>query len=90
MTTQEKIQVELIGTRYKGVEPTKERLKELVGKDCECYDVSIADGADDDETEDTYIKCASFSFADSPIIVHIYYGDVTEEIGYVDIVEVAI
>jgi hypothetical protein len=90
MTLQEKIQAELIGTRYKGVEPTEKFLSELVGKPCKCYDAKIADGADDDETEDTYVMMGSYSFEGSPLLVHIYYGDVTEEIGYVDAADAAL
>ena len=48
------------------------------------YDEEILD---DDETEDSYVMYASFKFADKPMIVRIYYGDVTEEIGYVEVKE---
>lgn len=48
------------------------------------------DGADNDETENQYIMKACFSNNNDSIIIRIYYGNVTEEIGYVDVVEIAI
>ena len=43
------------------------------------------DGVDDDECEDEYIMKSCFSTKDDKIIVRIFYGDVTEEIGYVSV-----
>lgn len=87
MTLTEKIQNEFIGSKYRGIEETCEMLSKIVGKKANCYDVVIDDGADDDETEDDYIMRACFDFQDSNVVVRIYYGDVTEEIGYVDVAE---
>ena len=84
-TLKEKIETTFIGSDWKGEEETAEILKEIVGLKCECYDADIDDGVDDDESEDTYIMYASFRFENSPLVVRIVYGDVTEEIGDVEV-----
>lgn len=85
-TLKEKIETTFIGSDWKGEEETAEILKEIVGLKCECYDASIDDAVDDDdESEDTYIMYASFRFKNSPLVVRITYGDVTEEIGDVEV-----
>lgn len=83
----EKIQDHFIGARYGGCNWAEQELEELVGKECSIYDSVIDDGADGDETEDHYIMRDCFEFEDSPLTVRIYYGDVTREIGYVDVSE---
>ena len=83
----EKIQSYFIGSRYRGDLATEDMLTELVGEKAHCYDKVIDDGADYDETEDVYVMRACFDFDNCDIVVHIYYGDVTEEIGYVDVAE---
>ena len=90
LTLTEKIQNELIGSNYRGVNETEEMLTNMVGKPVTWYDTSIDDGADGDETEDSYVMRACFSAPHDEVIVRIYYGDVTKEIGYVDVEEPAI
>ena len=90
MEQKEKIQTELIGSKFKSVKHIEDVLTNLVNARASCYDVKIDDGVDDDETEDCYIKKASFSFDGSPMVVRVYYGDVTDEIGYVDVADIAI
>ena len=90
MTLTEKIQTALIGSDYMGISETEVLLSSIVGKNVSHYDTCIDDGADDDETEDQYVMRACFSTDNDDIIVRIYYGDVTEEIGYVDVSEPAI
>ena len=80
-----KIQTTFIGSDWRGEEETAEILNEIVGLKCECYDADIDDGVDDDESEDTYIMYASFRFENSPLVVCIVYGNVTEEISYVEV-----
>ena len=87
LTLTEKIQNEFIGSRYDGAGDACEKLAAIVGKPCNCYDSKIDDGADDDETEDCYVMKDCFDFEGSNLVVHIYYGDVTREIGYVDVAE---
>lgn len=89
MDITEKIQTELIGSDYRGVGETEEILSEICGEPITWYDTCIDDGADDDETEDSYVMKACFSNRDDSIIIRIYYGNVTEEIGYVDVAETA-
>lgn len=84
-TLKEKIETTFIGSDWKGEEETAETLKEIVGLKCECYDAGIDDGVDDDESDDAYIMYASFRFENSPLVVRIVYGDVTEEIGDVEV-----
>ena len=90
MTLTEKIQTSLIGADYPGVLETEELLSEIIGKKMYCYDSVIDDGVDDDETEDQYVMRDCFSDAAGSITVRVYYGDVTEEIGYVDVSEPAV
>lgn len=80
-----KIQQEFIGGRYEGDDETEKVLSKLVGQPMKCYDTCIDDGVDDDETEDEYVMKSCFSTKDDKIIVRIYYGDVTDEIGYVSV-----
>ena len=84
-TLKEKIETTFIGSDWKGEEETAEILNEIVGLKCECYDTGIDDGVDDDESDDAYIMYASFRFENSPLVVRIVYGDVTEEIGDVEV-----
>lgn len=79
------IQKEFIGGRYDGVNATEEILTNIVGKSVEWYDSVIDDGVDGDETEDQYVMKDCFSTKDDSVVVRIYYGDVTEEIGYVSV-----
>ena len=79
------IQREFIGGRYDGVTATEEILTNIVGKSVEWYDSVIDDGVDGDETEDQYVMKDCFSTKDDSVVVRIYYGDVTEEIGYVSV-----
>ena len=79
------IQREFIGGRYDGITATEEILTEIVGQSVEHYDTCIDDGVDGDETEDEYVMKSCFSTKDDKIFVRIYYGDVTEEIGYVSV-----
>ena len=89
MTLTEKIQTALIGSDFMGVEDTENLLAEIVGEPVLWYDTKIDDGADDDETEDTYVMRACFATQKGDITIRVYYGNVTEEIGYVDVAEPA-
>ncbi|MBQ0090901.1 MAG: hypothetical protein KBT27_16370 [Prevotellaceae bacterium] len=83
-----KIQTTFIGSKFLGVEETEEELSKIIGEEISCYDSGIDDGADDDETEDTYVMYASFQSKENPrLTIRFYYGDVTEEIGCVDVRE---
>ena len=85
MTLTEKIQTALIGTDYPGVEDLKEKLMELTGRKMKWYDSWIDDGADGDDTEDEYVMGVGYESTDGKVTVRVYYGDVSEEIGYVDV-----
>ena len=52
--------------------------------------LDLEDAIDNDETENQYVMKACFSNNNDSIIIRIYYGNVTEEIGYVDVVEITI
>lgn len=90
MTLTEKIQTALIGADFPGIQETEKLLTKIVGIPVTWYDTCIDDGADDDETEDQYVMRACFSSENDEVIVRVYYGDVTEEIGYVDVAEIAV
>lgn len=79
------IEQEFIGSRYDGVTATEEILTNIIDKSVEWDDTCIDDGVDGDETEDSYVMKSVFSTTDDKIVVRIYYGDVTEEIGYVSV-----
>lgn len=82
---EQEIEREFIGGRYDGITATEDILTEIIGRSVEHYDTCIDDGADDDETEDSYVMKACFSTKDDSVVIRIYYGDVTEEIGYVSV-----
>lgn len=81
----QEIEREFIGGRYDGISTTEEILTNIVGQSVKHYDTKISDGVDEDETEDVYVMKACFSTSNSQIKIGIYYGDVTEEIGYVNV-----
>lgn len=80
----QEIEREFIGGRYDGISATEEILSNIIGQAVKHYDTCIDDGADGDETEDTYVMRACFT-NENNITIRIFYGDVTEEIGYVDV-----
>ena len=90
MTLTETIQTALIGADYMGITDTEKLLSDIIGTNVHHYDTCIDDGADNDETEDQYVMKSCFATDKYDIIVRIYYGDVTEEIGYVDVAETAV
>ena len=73
-----------LGNEYMGCEDTERILTETLGFEMEQYDQYI-----DDEGvgRNKYIMCSAFRAKqyDNPIVVRIYYGDVTEEIVNVKI-----
>lgn len=81
----QEIEREFIGGRYDGISATEEILSNIVGQVVKHYDTCIDDGVDEDETEDVYVMKACFSTSDSQLKIGIYYGDVTEEVGYVNV-----
>ena len=85
MTLEEKLQTHLIGGRYEGSLLTEKDLTEFIGKKVVFRDDFIQDGVDDDETEDTYVMCAVYDIEGTNDTIVICYGNVTEEIGYVNI-----
>ena len=85
MTLAEKIQTELIGSRYDSTTEMEEILTQIVGENVSWYDSNIDDGVDDDETEDMYVMRDAFSTDDDKINIRIYYGDMTGEITYVSV-----
>ena len=85
MTLAEKIQTELIGSRYDSATEMEEILTQIVGENVSWYDSNIDDGVDDDETEDMYVMRDAFSTDDHKINIRIYYGDMTGEITYVSV-----
>ena len=78
----QEIEQEFIGGRYDGITATEEILTEIVGQSVDFYDTCIDDGADG---EDTYVMKDCFVSKDDSVVVRIYYGNVTEEIGYVSV-----
>ena len=80
----QEIEREFIGGHYDGINATEEILSNIVGQAVKHYDTCIDDGVDEDEAEDTYVMRACFT-NENNITIRIFYGDVTEEIGYVDV-----
>lgn len=81
----QEIEREFIGGRYDGITATEMILTEIVGQSVDFYDTYIDDGVDGDETEDTCVMKDCFATKDDSVVVRIYYGNVTEEIGYVNV-----
>ena len=77
--------IDAIGNEFCGEENTADILTEIVGRKAHCYDNYIDDGCDNKDCEDRYVMCAAFNFEDSPLVVRVYYGDITETIGYVSV-----
>ena len=90
LTLTEKIQTALIGSKNMSRPVMAENLSSLIGKEVSLYDSCIDDGADGDETEDQYVMRDCWSTVDDSVVIRIYYGDVSREIGYVDVAEVAV
>lgn len=61
----------------------EEKLTEVTGYKCRCYDSGIDDGIDDDEDE--YLMSSSFDFQGLNLILRVYYGNVTDKIGHYEI-----
>lgn len=80
-----KIQNEFIGSRYRGIEETEIILTHIAGEPIKHYDTKIDDDIDNDETKDTHLMKSCFTTQDDEIIVGIYYGNVSEEIDYVNV-----
>lgn len=74
-----------IGTKYQDDETIEKELEKLLGGKWRCYDEKIDDGVDDDEAEDEYIMVSCFENKQGNIDVLIYYGDVTNEITYINV-----
>ena len=68
---------------FLGDEEFEEKLTEVTGYKCRCYDSGIDDGIDDDEDE--YLMYSSFDFQGQNLILRVYYGNVTDIIGYYEI-----
>ena len=81
----QEIEREFIGGRYDGITATEMILTKIVGQSVDFYDTYIDDGVDGDETEDTCVMKDCFATKDDSVVVRIYYGNVTEEIGYVSV-----
>lgn len=81
----ELVEETFIGANYNGDEETEKELSNLLGGKWRCYDTKIDDGVDDDETEDEYIMVSCFENEQGNVDILIYYGDVTDEITYVQV-----
>lgn len=77
---EEKLQRELLGAKFLGGKEMANEIASIIGQDVTWDDTYINDGADEDE-EDNYVMCALFDTDNWTI--RVYFGDVTEEIGYV-------
>lgn len=81
----ELVEETFIGANYNGDEETEKELSNLLGGKWRCYDTKIDDGVDDDETEDEYIMVSCFENEQGNVDILIYYGDVTDEITYIQV-----
>ena len=81
----ELVEETFIGANYNGDEETEKELSNLLGGKWRCYDTKIDDGVDDDETKDEYVMVSCFENEQGNVDILIYYGDVTDEITYVQV-----
>lgn len=79
------IRSELTNNIYWGDNETEQFLTDIIGKKVTLYDTKYDDGCDFDE-EDDYVMKACFSTDDDEYIIHIYYGDIGNMIGCVDVI----
>lgn len=80
----QEIEREFIGGHYDSVSDTEKILSNIVGQAVKYYDSGIDDGVDGDETEDTYVMKVCFT-NENDITIRIFYGNVTGEIGCVNV-----
>lgn len=71
---------EFIDTQYTDDNDMAKRFTQIIGVQARCFDTNISDGVLDDTLEDRYVMKSSFDFKDLPIVIRLYYGDVTREI----------
>ena len=71
---------EFIGAKFLGGTEMANEISSIIGQEVKFDDTYISDGADEDE-EDNYVMCALFDT--DYCTIRVYYGDVTEEIGFV-------
>lgn len=77
---------EAIGEDYSELD-IEERLTELLHRSVDMYDYGIDDGVGSEDDEDEYVMKACYKVEGTRITIRIYFGNITEKIGYVDIRE---
>lgn len=82
----DKLETELTGAKY-SVSMVEDIIQEITGNKGELYDTNIDDGVNDYDAEDRYVMKSSFTIENGAFNIHVYYGDVTNEIGYVTFTE---
>ena len=78
------IRSELTNTEYRGISETEKFLSAVIDKEVVHYDTKIDDGCDSEEDE--YVMKACFSTDDDEYTIHIYYGNLTKEVDYVEVI----
>lgn len=71
-----------INKKYEGVSSASEILTRITGSPAQCYDSYI-----DHKRDNEYVVQSSFTFSNSPITVHIYYGYDTSTIFSVKVID---
>lgn len=75
-------------TEYEGDGMMEQTLSSILGEKVRCYDSGIDDGVDNDEEDgDKYVmkSCFNGKVCGKDFYVRVYYGDVTREIGCIEI-----
>ena len=74
-----------IGEHYLGDDAMADELSKILNEKVEWEDSYIYDGISDPEREDSYAKTAVFKAFDSNMTIRITYGDVSLEIGSIEV-----
>jgi hypothetical protein len=74
-----------IGEHYLGDDAMADELSKILNEKVEWEDSYIYDGISDPESEDSYAKTAVFKAFDSNMTIRITYGDVSLEIGSIEV-----
>ena len=76
---------EQIGEHYLGDDAMADELSKILNEKVEWEDSYIYDGISDPASEDSYAKTAVFKASDSNLTIRFTYGDMTLEIGSIEV-----
>lgn len=76
----DRIEEELIGKKYDH-QVVADTIEYYIKHKVQLFDVKIDDACDHED--DTYVMCSAFEVEDEDVVVRVFYGNNSLEIGYV-------